>query len=213
MKILAIANAGQEQEISRKITHATGEFSFKREMPGTEDCKNFEAFFILDQDIVIKNVETFCGKPVFINCVIDRLSGRNFPDNFNRINGWPGFLQREIWEVASNSPTEAKRVFDILGWKLIFVKDQPGLVAARVISMIINEAFFAFDEKVSTKEEIDLAMKLGTNYPYGPFEWAEKIGLHQVYDLLKKLSEDDARYIPSAALKNCILKSNKIESR
>ena len=213
MKILAIANAGQEQEISRKNTNVTAEFSLKREMPAIEDCKIFDAFFILDENLVIRDAENFWGKPVFINCVIDTLSGQNLPDNFNRINGWPGFLQREIWEVASNKPTEAKSVFDILGWKLIFVKDQPGLVAARVISMIINEAFFAFDEKISTKEEIDLAMKLGTNYPFGPFEWAEKIGLCQVYDLLKKLNESDARYIPSVALENCILKSNKIESR
>lgn len=204
MKILAIANAGQEREISRKITNVTAEFSLKREMPAMEDCKIFDAFFILDQNILIKDVETFWGKPVFINCVIDTLSGRKLPDIFNRINGWPGFLQREIWEVASNKPTEAKSVFDILGWKLILVKDQPGLVAARVISMIINEAFFAFDEKVSTKEEIDLAMKLGTNYPFGPFEWTGKIGIRKVYDLLKKLSEDDVRYVPSAALENCI---------
>ena len=42
--------------------------------------------------------------------------------------------------------------------------------------MIINEAFLALQEGVSTKEEINTAMKLGTNYPLGPFEWVEKIG-------------------------------------
>ncbi len=45
------------------------------------------------------------------------------------------------------------------------------------MAMIINEAWHALAEEVSTKNEIDTAMKLGTNYPYGPFEWAEKIGL------------------------------------
>ncbi|MEO5650820.1 MAG: 3-hydroxyacyl-CoA dehydrogenase family protein, partial [Ginsengibacter sp.] len=68
---------------------------------------------------------------------------------------------------------------------------------ARVISMIINEAFYTLKENVSTKKEIDLAMKLGTNYPFGPFEWAEKIGLENVFNLLKKLSEKEERYIPS----------------
>jgi 3-hydroxybutyryl-CoA dehydrogenase len=54
--------------------------------------------------------------------------------------------------------------------------------------MIVNEAFIALKEGVSTKEEIDIAMKLGTNYPYGPFEWAEKIGTERIKNLLSKLS-------------------------
>ena len=53
--------------------------------------------------------------------------------------------------------------------------------------MIINEAFIALREGVSTKEEINTAMKLGTNYPYGPFEWAGKIGIERVNALLDKL--------------------------
>lgn len=80
------------------------------------------------------------------------------------------------------------QVFEQLGWPVIFVSDEPGLVAARVISMIINEAYFALGEKVSTQQNIDLAMKLGTNYPYGPFEWAEKIGIKNIYRLLEKLT-------------------------
>jgi 3-hydroxybutyryl-CoA dehydrogenase len=84
--------------------------------------------------------------------------------------------------------------------KIEWVPDIPGFVTARVISMIINEAYFALDENVSSKEEIDTAMKLGTNYPYGPFEWAKAIGLKNVYDLLKHLAELNNRYTPSALL-------------
>jgi 3-hydroxybutyryl-CoA dehydrogenase len=58
-----------------------------------------------------------------------------------------------------------------------------------VISTIINEALIALMEGVSTREEIDTAMKLGTNYPYGPFEWAEKIGMERVDSLLAQLRE------------------------
>ena len=67
--------------------------------------------------------------------------------------------------------------------------------------MIINEAFYALEEKISTMEEIDMAMKLGTNYPSGPFEWAEKIGIRRIYLLLEKLALKEARYTPSPALK------------
>ena len=66
--------------------------------------------------------------------------------------------------------------------------------------MIINEGYFALQNNVSTKEEIDIAMKLGTNYPYGPFEWSKKIGLKNIYALLQKLSITDKRYTPSSLL-------------
>ena len=56
----------------------------------------------------------------------------------------------------------------------------PGFITARVIAMIINEAFFALQENVSSKEEIDTAMRLGTNYPYGPFEWTKLIGIDKI---------------------------------
>jgi 3-hydroxybutyryl-CoA dehydrogenase len=43
-------------------------------------------------------------------------------------------------------------------------------------------------------------MKLGTNYPYGPFEWSEKIGLFNIVSLLQKLSKKDKRYTISSLL-------------
>jgi 3-hydroxybutyryl-CoA dehydrogenase len=57
------------------------------------------------------------------------------------------------------------------------------------------------EDKVSAKEEIDIAMKLGTNYPYGPFEWATLIGADKIFALLQKLSLHDKRYTPSKLLK------------
>jgi 3-hydroxybutyryl-CoA dehydrogenase len=47
-------------------------------------------------------------------------------------------------------------------------------------------------------------MKLGTSYPYGPFEWSEKIGLARVNELLTELSHDDKRYTPAPALKEAV---------
>jgi 3-hydroxybutyryl-CoA dehydrogenase len=66
--------------------------------------------------------------------------------------------------------------------------------------MIINEAYFALGDGVSTKEEIDIAMRLGTNYPYGPFELVQKIGLNNIHGLLKKLKEQSTRYNIAPAL-------------
>jgi 3-hydroxybutyryl-CoA dehydrogenase len=74
------------------------------------------------------------------------------------------------------------------------------MIAPRIIAMIVNEAYFGLEDNISTKNEIDIAMKLGTNYPYGPFEWSEKIGLHNIYQLLINLSKQDKRYTPANLL-------------
>lgn len=140
--------------------------------------------------------------PVFINAVSSTCFGINHK-NYIRLNAWPGFFERSVAELACTDETykqKASAIYDELGWKYIWVNDDHGLVSARVISMIINEAYFAYGEGVSTKQEIDTAMKLGTNYPFGPFEWAEQIGLQNVYSLLKKLTAANSRYQIAPAL-------------
>jgi 3-hydroxybutyryl-CoA dehydrogenase len=77
------------------------------------------------------------------------------------------------------------------------------MVTPRIIAMIINEAYFTLQERTATRSDIDVSMKLGTNYPFGPFEWATKIGLKNVYNLLNALYNDtkDERYKISPLLK------------
>ena len=58
-----------------------------------------------------------------------------------------------------------------LGFTPLPVADTPGLVAARTVAMLINEAADAVLQGVCTPEGADAAMKLGVNYPAGPFEW------------------------------------------
>lgn len=138
-------------------------------------------------------------KPVFINSVIKTSEG--LPDNFIRLNAWNGFLERDSIEVvATDSQIAVDLILKNLGWKYQVVPDLPGMIAARVIAMIINEAYFGLGDEISTKADIDTAMKLGTNYPFGPFEWSQKIGLNKIYSLLKKLSEQDSRYTVASAL-------------
>jgi 3-hydroxybutyryl-CoA dehydrogenase len=130
-------------------------------------------------------------KPVFIHSVTDTLE-RIHP-NLIRINGWPGFLKGNCLEASANEEMKIK-AGQLMGDGLIFVKDSPGFVSARILAMIINEAYFTWESGTSSKEEIDIAMKLGTGYPYGPFEWGEKIGLARIAELLKRLSIEDPVY-------------------
>lgn len=119
--------------------------------------------------------------------------------SFVRINGWPSFLKSSIIEASSitgDKEAKAEEIFSLFNKKLEWLPDEVGFITPRVVSMIINEAFIALKEGVSTKEEIDTAMKLGTNYPYGPFEWAKKIGIERIKNLLSKLSIEQGRYSP-----------------
>ena len=141
------------------------------------------------------------NKPVFVNSMNRTIAEIGFP--VIRINAWPGFLKRSIAEVCCNSEAgknEAEKILNLLNRKVEWVPDVKGFISARVVSMIINEAYFALQEKVSTKEEIDIAMKLGTNYPFGPFEWSKKIGLKNIAGLLTELSLSEKRYQPAELL-------------
>ena len=92
---------------------------------------------------------------------------------------------------------------------MITVQDEPGFISARIIAMIINEGYFAVEDHVSSKAEIDTAMKLGTNYPFGPFEWSHLIGLNNILALLQKLNLTDTRYQPSQLLMKEVKENNE----
>jgi 3-hydroxybutyryl-CoA dehydrogenase len=144
-------------------------------------------------------------RPVLVNAVEFTTADLRHP--FIRINAWPTLLKRNTIELslpASLTENSVKELFGALNWQYQLAPDVPGMITARVLAMIINEAYFTLGEGVSTREEIDIAMKLGTNYPMGPFEWSEKIGLQRVYALLQQLHFTDARYAPAPALEAAI---------
>jgi len=62
-----------------------------------------------------------------------------------------------------------------------------GFIFPRTISMIINEAFYTWEQEIADPKNIDQAMLYGVNYPIGPFEWVKKIGPSLVTQLLQEL--------------------------
>lgn len=127
----------------------------------------------------------------------------SLPGSIVRFNGWKTFLSRAVMELAVTDTDTTARVEKLLSCfnrKAEWVPDQPGFVTARVVSMIINEAYLALEAGVSTKEDIDIAMQSGTGYPFGPFAWSQLIGTDQIEKLLLKLAETADRYQPSRLL-------------
>lgn len=119
---------------------------------------------------------------------------------FIGINSFPYLIEKENWECSNpyNIPTnqfqELCSLFNIS--KVEWLKSRVGFFTPRVLCMIINEAYFTVQEGTATKTDIDTAMKLGTNYPKGPFEFAKLFGIRLVYKQLDALYQDtkDERY-------------------
>jgi 3-hydroxybutyryl-CoA dehydrogenase len=138
---------------------------------------------------------------VMVNAVTPTLQEIGKP--LVRINAWPGFAALKVHELVTPDEATKQRIASFYGQvecKYRCVPDVPGMISARIVADIINEAWYTWEEKVSSKEEIDTAMRLGTNYPMGPFEWGERIGLEHVAHLLWSLSKIDDRYTPAKSL-------------
>ena len=76
-------------------------------------------------------------------------------------------------------------------------------IAARVLATIVNEAASAVADGVGTPEAIDTAMRLGTNYPSGPLEWGERIGLDHVIHTMDASARLGARRPLSGRCRCC----------
>ena len=93
-------------------------------------------------------------------------------------------------ETADPTAAAAEQHFASLGKHVEWVADAPGLVLGRIVSQLVNEAYFTLAAGIATAEDIDTAMRLGFNYPRGPFEWCEAIGAGRVLAVLDALHRE-----------------------
>lgn len=161
-----------------------------------ETLKDYELIIDLDFDDHTERAKIYAKHPqvpVLAAIVKTSLAGimgnYAFEQGFNLIgcNWLPGFAAMPVTETSvleeEQKPVLA-HIMRELGWEYEIVADSVGLVTPRVVCMIINEAYLAAEEGTASREDINVAMRLGTNYPLGPFEWCEKIGIKQVYGVL-----------------------------
>lgn len=204
MQIVLSANAQQEKIFLSKKLPASVTIYRK----GTDVLpEQADAWFDLTYEERGASFPQVSKAPVFVNAVLN--TSKDLPANYVRINAWNSFLERPLLEIVpAKQALDTTTVLDTLGFAYQVVPDVPGMIAARVIAMMINEAFFALGDEVSTQKDIDTAMKLGTNYPYGPFEWSELIGIEKIHQLLLLLSKEDDRYTPAPALAAAAMQKN-----
>jgi 3-hydroxybutyryl-CoA dehydrogenase len=143
---------------------------------------------------------------------LTHMVSRPLPGRLFGFNGLPTFVNRTLLETSlwsKDDEPELQRICQTLKTPYSLVDDRVGLVTPRIICMIINEAYYTVQEGTATREDIDMAMKLGTNYPYGPFEWTRRIGIRHVYEVLEAVYDDtqDERYKICPLLKQEYLKA------
>ena len=206
MKILVIGEPAHFEECRQKLgEHQYTHLLSHREAETALASADTVFDFLVDEHRDSFNI--YASSPVtgFVNtCKVTLASlargvRREMKCTLFGFNGLPTQFNRNLLEVSllkEEDRNALAKICDKLGTQYMVVDDRVGLVTPRVLCMIINEAYYTVQEGTATREDIDLAMKLGTNYPYGPFEWCKKIGLKNVYELLAAIYDDtkDERY-------------------
>jgi 3-hydroxybutyryl-CoA dehydrogenase len=95
----------------------------------------------------------------------------------------------------------AQDLFESIGRTVVLVENHAGLFLGRTVGSIVNEAVYVVQDEIATPEDVDLAMRLGTNYPRGPIEWGQEIGGDRIARILQRLAaQDGPAFGPSRAL-------------
>ncbi len=108
------------------------------------------------------------------------------------MNPVPVMTLVEVIQALQTSPETYQRILDVaqkMKKTVVTSQDSPGFIINRILMPMINEAVYALESGLGTKEDIDTGMKLGTNQPMGPLTLADFIGLDTVLSILKILEE------------------------
>lgn len=108
-------------------------------------------------------------------------------------------------ETSDETVETIKQVAVNMGKETVVINEFPGFVTSRISALVGNEAFYMLQEGLGTAEEIDKAIKLGLNYPMGPFELVDLVGLdtrlNNLNYLYDKLGE---KYRPAPLLEQYV---------
>jgi 3-hydroxybutyryl-CoA dehydrogenase len=113
-------------------------------------------------------------------------------------------------QASEDDLVQAVGLMQAAGIAVPVIDDFPGMLVMRTVCMLANEAAEVVHTGVASAEAVDLAMRLGVNYPRGPLAWAEAIGLERVRDVLDHLARTygEDRYRAS-----CLLRRRAVAKR
>ncbi len=196
MKILVVGNAKEFEELHEKFGNAHDLYLSEDQMITLNGYDLIFDFSLVDDPERLQQYKSI-PIPLFIHSLTTTLQELTIfaslsSENVFGFNGLPTFIDRPLLEVSCLPGGESalKRICQRLETAYELVDDRIGMVTPRVIAMIINEAYYTVQEGTASRKDIDHGMKLGTNYPKGPFEWCQAIGVVRIYELLEAMYED-----------------------
>lgn len=198
MEIFVVGEKNQAREIEKKVTsrHNVSQINAIADLPEGLEMAVFD-FTMEENPESLEDYTAFEDLHLFVNATRGSLAELAYftegqLPNLYGFAGDPTFIERELLELSvfHGNDSETDLILKKMGLKATIVDDRVGLVTPRIIAMIINEAYFTVQEGTANRNDIDLGMKLGTNYPMGPFEWSKHWGLHNIYELLDALYLD-----------------------
>lgn len=108
-------------------------------------------------------------------------------------------------ETSDETAQKIKEIAEQMGKQTVVINEFPGFVTSRISALVGNEAFYMLQEGLGTPEEIDKAIKLGLNYPMGPFELVDLVGLDVRLNNLRYLHEKlGEKYRPAPLLEQYV---------
>ena len=109
-------------------------------------------------------------------------------------------------QTSDTTFSQIRAVSEKMGKTFVEAKDQPGFAVNRILMPMINEAVTALHEGVASIEDIDTAMKLGTNQPMGPLTLADFIGLDTCLAIMEVPHHGlgDSKYRPCPLLRQYV---------
>lgn len=210
MEVLIIGDLSRRQELkeqaSEQVTLTEIDSTAASQPPGS--MASYDAIFDLTADDNPAYIPHYIyneGQPVFMSAVKQQLASMlaNYLPEVKclaaGINALPTFLRRDRLELSyfdASTHKTIKQALEPFSWQVEEIEDRTGMVTPRIVFMIINEACFTLQEGTADISDINTAMKRGTNYPRGPFEWADATGIDNVYETLEAVYQDthDERY-------------------
>lgn len=158
--------------------------------PGTIFCSNTSSLTIIEMSMATKRADRFAGLHFF--------------------NPVPVMKLVEVVQTILTSAETQKAVYAFaqsLGKEPIAARDNSGFIVNRLLVPYLLDAIRALEEGVGSVEDIDKGMRLGCNYPMGPFELLDYVGIETAYYISEIMFNEyrEKRYAPPPLMKKMVL--------
>jgi len=108
-------------------------------------------------------------------------------------------------QTSSDTVQASKEFLKQAGITAVELEETPGFILDRVIASVVNEAALMYAAKLATLEDIDKMTKVCVNWPMGPFEFADTLGVDRIVEILESLAQQlGPRYLPCFLLRKMV---------